>query len=104
MAVAAALLTALPAYRLCAQGDVDRLAFRFAAMTAVTGLEQAMGDSLLALLPGSTRDRAGNVTLTLGQGAPSPPRPRARCVDFTATTPGTGPRAPDTVTRCPSSC
>jgi putative aminopeptidase FrvX len=39
-------------------------------MTAVTGLEQAMTDSLLALLPGSTRDRAGNVTLTLGQGAP----------------------------------
>jgi len=39
-------------------------------MTAVTGFEQAMGDSLLTLLPGSTRDRAGNVTLTLGQGAP----------------------------------
>src|SRR5205085_1969680 len=33
-------------------------------------LEQAMTDSLLALLPGSTRDRTGNVTLTLGQGAP----------------------------------
>src|SRR5207248_4784747 len=47
-----------------------RLAVRFASMTAVTGLEQAMTDSLLALLPGSTRDRAGNVTLTLGQGAP----------------------------------
>jgi len=39
-------------------------------MTAVTGYEQAMGDSLLALLPGSTRDRIGNVTLTLGRGAP----------------------------------
>ncbi|HYL55875.1 MAG TPA: hypothetical protein VEU73_09925 [Gemmatimonadales bacterium] len=39
-------------------------------MTAVTGLEQAMGDSLVRLLPGSTRDRAGNVTLTLGQGVP----------------------------------
>ncbi len=39
-------------------------------MTAVTGLEQAMGDSLLTLLPGSVRDRVGDVTLTLGQGSP----------------------------------
>ena len=49
---------------------VDPLAERFAAMTAVTGYEQAMTDSLVALLPGSARDRAGNVTLTLGRGAP----------------------------------
>lgn len=63
------LLTVYPSNRLTAQ-SVDRLAIRFAGMTAVTGLEQAMGDSLLALLPGSVRDRAGNVTLTLGQGAP----------------------------------
>ena len=48
----------------------DSLTVRFSAMTAVTGYEQAMGDSLLALLPGSTRDRIGNVTLTLGRGAP----------------------------------
>jgi endoglucanase len=48
----------------------DSLAVRFARMTAVTGYEQAMTDSLLALLPGSTRDRIGNVTLTLGRGAP----------------------------------
>jgi len=48
----------------------DSLTVRFAGMTAVTGYEQAMGDSLLALLPGSTRDRVGNVTLTLGRGAP----------------------------------
>ncbi|MGH7569611.1 MAG: hypothetical protein ACREL9_11725 [Gemmatimonadales bacterium] len=39
-------------------------------MIAVTGYEQAMTDSLLTLLPGSTRDRAGNVTLVLGGGAP----------------------------------
>jgi len=39
-------------------------------MTAVTGLEQAMVDSLRALFPGSTRDQAGNLTLTLGQGSP----------------------------------
>jgi len=50
--------------------SVDALTERFASMTAVTGYEQAMTDSLLALLPGSARDRAGNVTLTLGRGAP----------------------------------
>ena len=50
--------------------NVDALAARFASMTAVTGYEQAMTESLLALLPGSSRDRAGNVTLTLGRGAP----------------------------------
>jgi putative aminopeptidase FrvX len=49
---------------------VDSLAIRFSGMTAVTGYEQAVTDSLLALLPGSTRDRIGNVTLTLGRGAP----------------------------------
>src|SRR6059036_3641351 len=64
------LLSASPPVRLLAQGHVDRLALRFASMTAVTGLEQAMVDSLRALFPGSTRDHAGNVTLTLGQGSP----------------------------------
>ncbi len=64
------LLSALPPVRLFAQGDLDRLALRFASMTAVTGLEQAMVDSLRALFPGSTRDQAGNVTLTLGEGSP----------------------------------
>src|SRR6184192_4359432 len=63
-------LFAVPLFRLSAQSDLDRLTLRITSMTAVTGLEQAMTDSLLALLPGSTRDRTGNVTLTLGQGAP----------------------------------
>ena len=49
---------------------VDSLAIRFSGMTAITGYEQSMTDSLLALLPGSARDRTGNVTLTLGRGAP----------------------------------
>lgn len=49
---------------------VDSLAIRFSAMTAITGYEQAVADSLLQLLPGSTRDRMGNVTLALGSGAP----------------------------------
>ncbi len=48
----------------------DSLAIRFSGMTAITGYEQAVTDSLLALLPGSTRDRTGNVTLTLGRGSP----------------------------------
>jgi len=47
---------------------VEVLAVRLAGMTAVTGLEQAMADSLLGLVPGSARDRAGNVTLTLSGG------------------------------------
>src|SRR3989440_1845139 len=69
-AVLTLVLSALPPVRLFAQGDLDRLALRFASMTAVTGLEQAMVDSLRALFPGSTRDHVGNVTLTLGQGSP----------------------------------
>src|SRR5947209_10976295 len=69
-AVLILVLSASPTVRLSAQGDVDRLALRFASMTAVTGLEQAMVDSLRALFPGSTRDPVGNVTLTLGQGSP----------------------------------
>src|SRR5437660_7932994 len=63
-------LFAVPLFRPSAQSDLDRLTLRITSMTAVTGLEQAMTDSLLALLPGSARDRTGNVTLTLGQGAP----------------------------------
>src|SRR2546427_1159013 len=64
------ILSAFLPVRLSAQADLDRLALGFAPMTAVTGLEQAMTDSLRALFPGSVRDRAGNVTLTLGQGSP----------------------------------
>lgn len=63
-------LSVFPSFRRLSAQSVDPLAIRFAGMTAVTGFEQAMGDSLLTLLPGSTRDRAGSVTLTLGQGAP----------------------------------
>jgi putative aminopeptidase FrvX len=48
----------------------ESLTVRFTGMTAIAGYEQAVGDSLLALLPGATRDRTGNVTVTLGRGAP----------------------------------
>jgi len=51
----------------------DSLAIRFSGMTAITGYEQAVTDSLLMLLPGSARDRTGNVTLVLGRGSPRPP-------------------------------
>jgi putative aminopeptidase FrvX len=37
-------------------------------MSAVTGLEQRLVDTLLTLIPGSRRDRAGNAILTLGAG------------------------------------
>src|SRR2546427_11399306 len=69
-AVLMLVLPAVPAVPLSAQGALDRLAMRLASMTAVTGLEQAMVDSLRALFPGSTRDQSGNLTLTLGQGSP----------------------------------
>src|SRR2546427_2356590 len=62
-------LSAYPSIRLTAQ-TVDQLAVRLAGMTAVTGLEQAMTDTLLTLVPGLVRDRAGNVTVTLGKSAP----------------------------------
>jgi putative aminopeptidase FrvX len=53
-----------------AQADpsLPDLAARLAGMTAVTGYEQPMIDSLLALLPGAARDRAGNAVLALGSG------------------------------------
>jgi putative aminopeptidase FrvX len=45
------------------------LAARLSGMTAVTGYEQPMIDSLLGLLPGAARDRAGNAVLVLGSGS-----------------------------------
>jgi putative aminopeptidase len=69
MAVVGLLLAAGRPEGVRAQG-VDALAIRFTQMTAVTGLEQAMTDSLLLLLPGSARDRAGDVVVALGRGSP----------------------------------
>ena len=51
-----------------AQESLDELAVRLAGMTAVSGYEQAMVDSLLPVLPGSTRDRAGSAVLDIGSG------------------------------------
>jgi len=52
-----------------AEPALPDLATRLAAMTGVTGYEQRMIDSLVALLPGAARDRAGNAVLVLGAGA-----------------------------------
>ncbi len=51
--------------------DPAALAVRLAGMTAVTGYEQAMVDTLLTLMPGAVRDRAGSAVLRLGRGAPA---------------------------------
>jgi putative aminopeptidase len=51
------------------QSDLAALAVRLAALSAVSGYEQAMVDTLLRLLPGGTRDRAGNARLQLGGGS-----------------------------------
>ena len=48
--------------------DLPELATRLAAMTAVTGYEQRLVDSIVALLPGATKDRAGNGVIVLGSG------------------------------------
>ncbi len=67
------LLAAAPATWLGAQtpaASPGDLAVRLAGMTAVTGYEQAMVDTLLTLLPGAERDRAGNAVLVFGSGAP----------------------------------
>ena len=46
------------------------LTVRLAAIPAPVGYEARLGDTLLALLPGSRRDRAGSIVLTRGSGAP----------------------------------
>lgn len=66
------LLLAVPATPAPGQEPVplDSLSRRLAAMTAVSGYEQRMVDTLVTMLPGSRRDRAGNLVLTLGSGEP----------------------------------
>jgi putative aminopeptidase len=69
---ALALLLAAAAGRAAAQTAdpaLPDLAGRLAAMTAVTGYEQRMIDSLIALVPGAGRDRAGNAVVVLGAGS-----------------------------------
>ena len=65
----ALLLTLHPPIRLSAQ-SLTALATRLASMTAVSGYESAIADSVQSLLPGAKHDRLGNVILTLGSGTP----------------------------------
>ena len=51
--------------------SLDSLVMRLGAMSAITGMEDAMADTLLTLLPGAVKDRAGNVVLTRGSGQPT---------------------------------
>jgi putative aminopeptidase FrvX len=72
IATAAATAIALLAPPLRAQSTPGAAAFvqRLARLTAVSGYEQATIDTLLALLPGAARDRAGNAVLRIGSGEP----------------------------------
>lgn len=70
LALTGCLLLARPATPVQAQSTLDSLVLRLGAMTAVSGYEQAMSDTLRSLLPGAERDRAGNVVVTLGSGQP----------------------------------
>ena len=72
----AALVGACFAAPVAAQAPVagpplDALVVRLANMSAVTGLEDAMAESLAAALPGAVTDRAGNVLLIRGSGEPT---------------------------------
>lgn len=49
--------------------SVSALAIRLASLSAVTGYEQGIVDTLLRLLPGAAGDRAGNARLRLGGGS-----------------------------------
>jgi putative aminopeptidase FrvX len=51
--------------------DPAPLAVRLAGMTAVTGYEARMVDSIITMLPNAVRDRAGNAVLRFGSGAPA---------------------------------
>ncbi len=69
-ALLALALAAAPAPARAQAPALDSLVVRLANMSAVTGFEDAMADSLLAALPGSAADRAGNVVWAAGSGPP----------------------------------
>lgn len=63
------LVAAAPCARAQAPA-LDSLTGRLGAMSAVTGLEDAMSDTLASLMPGARKDRAGNVVWVRGSGDP----------------------------------
>lgn len=66
----AAVILSLAIPATLASQSLESLTLRFAGFTTVSGYEQAVTDSLLTLLPGATRDRLGDVSITLGSGSP----------------------------------
>ncbi len=68
--VAAALITGGAAHAQSPDAGTPALAERLAAIAAPGGDEKRRADTLLSLLPGARRDRAGNVVLTVGTGPP----------------------------------
>lgn len=70
MSLTLALLLGSTAPLTAQDRDAGALVERLAAMTAVSGYEQALTDTVQRLLPSSRKDRAGNVVLTLGDGEP----------------------------------
>lgn len=64
----AAMLAAAPLAAQSPEGRLADLVPRLAALTAVTGYEQRMVDTLATLLPGAGRDRAGNLVRIAGRG------------------------------------
>lgn len=68
--LAAVLLASAVSLQAQEPPPLDNLVKRFAAMTAVSGYEQRMADTLIKLLPGAKLDRAGNVVVVLGSGEP----------------------------------
>jgi endoglucanase len=60
---------AVPALHAQQQADAP-FVMRLAAIPAPVGYESTLADTIQALLPGATRDRAGNVILVLGHGTP----------------------------------
>lgn len=84
LALSLAALVAAPPDVVAQSGEpgLADLATRLAAMTSVTGYEQRLVDSLVTLLPGAARDRAGNAVVVLGAG------PRRRLVACPVSEPG----------------
>jgi endoglucanase len=69
-ALALVLAAASPAGAAAQTATTADLVLWFAGQSAVTGFEQRLADSIVARLPGATRDRSGNVVLVRGSGAP----------------------------------
>jgi len=69
--VCACVATPAAAQTAAAGPSLDSLVLRLANMSAVTGLEDAMAESLASALPGSRTDRAGNVVVIRGSGDPT---------------------------------